>query len=81
MRLISSRIALLAAILAMISCTREIKVGIDPSAVPPDGVTYDETNSSSTALGFYWEVDNAIAAGAVSFTAQIVKDPEIGANV
>lgn len=65
----------------MISCTREIKTGIDPSAVPPDGVTYDETNSSSTALGFYWEVDNAIAAGAVSFTAQIVKDPEIGANV
>lgn len=69
-------------ILAVLSCQQEAQfVGIDPGAVPPAQVTYDQTNSSSTALGFYWEVDDAIAAGAVSFTAQIVKDPEIGASV
>lgn len=66
--------------MAALSCREEASVGIDPSAVPPRDVTYDETNSSTTALGFYWEVDDAIAAGAVSFTAQIIKDPEIGAS-
>lgn len=67
--------------LAVPSCKQEEKVGIDPSAVPPTDVSYDEVNSSSTALGFYWEVDDAVAAGAVSFTAQIVKDHELGADV
>ena len=67
---------------AVLSCHRESgPVGIDPNAVLPSDVRYDETNSSSTALGFYWEVDDAIAAGAVSFTAQIIKDPSLGASV
>lgn len=70
----------LAGLLAL-SCQEEQRPGIDPSAVPPTGVEYDDVNSSTTALGFYWEVDDAIAAGAVSFTAQIVKDHELGANV
>ena len=63
------------------SCVKEVKTGIDPSMVPPKDVTYDETNSTSTSLGFYWEVDDAIKAGAVSFTAQIVQDEEIGGDV
>ena len=61
-------------------CADEITTGIDSSAVAPTDVTYDENNSSSTSLGFYWEVDEAIAAGAVSFTAQIVEDEEIGGD-
>lgn len=73
---------LLLILLAALSCRRETgPVGIDPGAVAPTDVTYDETNSSPTALGFYWEVDDAVAAGAVSFTAQIIKDPEVGASV
>ena len=70
-----------ALLFAAISCRHEPSYGIDPDAVPPADVSYDETNSSTAALGFYWEVDDAIAAGAVSFTAQIIKDPEIGASV
>lgn len=62
------------------SCAKEVESGIDPSMVPPKYVTYDETNSTSTSLGFYWEVDDAIKAGAVSFTAQIIQDEEIGGN-
>lgn len=81
MRLKHSAIIALAGILTAVSCAEETRPGIDPSAVPPTGVTYDDVNSSSTALGFYWEVDDAIAAGAVSFTAQIVKDHELGGNV
>lgn len=61
-------------------CTRAVVTGIDPSMVPPYGVTYDQTNSSPTSLGFYWEVDDAIEAGAVSFTAQIIKSEELGGN-
>ena len=61
-------------------CTEEMTTGIDSSAVAPTDVTYDENNSTSTTLGFYWEVDEAIAAGAVSFTAQIIKDDEIGGD-
>lgn len=69
----------MAAVMA-VACAEEIRPGIDPSAVPPKHVTYDETNSTSTSLGFYWEVDDAIAAGAVSFTAQIIQDEEIGGD-
>ena len=61
-------------------CAEEMTTGIDSSAVAPKDVTYDENNSTSTTLGFYWEVDEAIAAGAVSFTAQIIKDDEIGGD-
>ena len=62
------------------SCVKEVETGIDPNMVPPKDVTYDETNSTSTSLGFYWEVDDAIKAGAVSFTAQIIQDEEIGGD-
>lgn len=61
-------------------CAEELSTGIDSAKVAPSDVTYDENNSSGTTLGFYWEVDEAIAAGAVSFTAQIVQDEEIGGD-
>ena len=63
-----------------VSCKQEVVTGIDSSMVPPTDVTYDETNSTSTSLGFYWEVGDAIEAGAVSFTAQIIQDEEIGGD-
>lgn len=81
MRLKNTLPIALAGFLSVFSCQEEKVTGIDPSAVPPRAVTYDEVNSSSTALGFYWEVEEAIAAGAVSFTAQIVKDHELGGNI
>lgn len=62
------------------SCTEDVVTGIDPSKVAPADVTYDENNSTSTTLGFYWEVDDALAAGAVSFTAQIIRSEELGGN-
>ena len=62
-------VAALAVVLAW-GCAEEMTTGIDSSAVAPTDVTYDENNSTSTTLGFYWEVDEAIAAGAVSFNGQ-----------
>lgn len=64
----------------LLACAEELRPGIDSSAVPPKDVTYDQTNSTSTTLGFFWEVDDAIEAGAVSFTAQIIQDEEIGGD-
>ena len=61
-------------VLALFGCRKTVETGIDPALVGPTGVTYDETNSTTSALGIYWEVEDAIAAGAVSFTAQIVKN-------
>ena len=66
--------------LLLTGCKETAETGIDPSRVAPTGVTYDETNSTSTALGFYWEVEEAVAAGAVSFTAQIIKDEALGGD-
>lgn len=67
-------------VLALFGCRKTVETGIDPALVGPTGVTYDETNSTTSALGIYWEVEDAIAAGAVSFTAQIVKDEAIGGD-
>ena len=80
MKFLNTFCVLLCSVPFFLSCREELVTGIDPSKVPPSEVTYDQTNSSSTALGFYWEVDEAVAAGAVSFTAQIVKSPELGGN-
>ena len=80
MKFLTNLCVFIAMVALAASCVDEVKTGIDVSTVPPKDVTYDETNSTSTSLGFYWEVDDAIKAGAVSFTAQIIQDEEIGGD-
>ena len=80
MKFITNLCVFIATAVLATSCLNEVQTGIDPTMVPPADVTYDETNSTSTSLGFYWEVDDAIEAGAVSFTAQIIQDEEIGGD-
>ena len=81
MKFLTNLCAFIAMAVLVASCNKEVESGIVSGMVPPMDVTYDETNSTSTSLGFYWEVDDAIKAGAVSFTAQIIQDEEIGGDV
>ena len=61
-------------LLATVSgCDRSEDVWIDPSLPGADDICYDDLNSSSTVLAFYWNPYPAIKAGAKSFTAQLVK--------
>lgn len=80
MKFITNLCVFVALVFFAASCVDEVETGVVPGMVPPTDVTYDETNSTSTSLGFYWEVDQAIKAGAVSFTAQIIQDEEIGGD-
>lgn len=52
-------------------CKKDVFTGIDESKAPVRGLTYDADNSSLTSIALYWDVKDAINAGATSFSAQL----------
>lgn len=67
-------ISLAAAAFVFASCTKEdVKTGVDASKPGVTDLAYDDINSSKDALAFTWDASEAIAAGATSFTVQLMK--------
>ena len=55
-------------------CMKEpVVTGIDSSKACAKDLTYDPTNSSDKALAFWWNADDALKAGATSFSVQLYK--------
>ncbi len=73
MKSIKSLLAvLILAATAVTGCQEELfNPGIDQNKPAPEEFTYDDINSSETAIAVYWNAEKAIAAGATSFTVQI----------
>ena len=69
-------IAMAAGLLAIAACTKETetKGGLDSSKPAVSSLAYDEGTSTSTAVGLTWSADQAISAGATSFTVELTKD-------
>ena len=57
------------------ACTTDAPVdcGIKSNLAAPSSVTWDEVASSKTSLALTWDASAAIAAGATSFSAQVVR--------
>ncbi len=68
----------LAALLA--SCKKQESFGVDETLPGCISLTYDEDNSSATSIALYWDWRPALAAGASSFTVQLVKKTTAGAG-
>ena len=63
------------------SCQQEeVETGIDPNLPAPSNLTYDEDNSSATTMTVYWDVAATDAAGAASYTVQLLTAPDQGDN-
>ena len=50
----------------------ELNTGLDATLAGPSAVTYDETGSGADAIAVYWDAKEAVAAGATSFTLQLL---------
>lgn len=75
--------AILTAAVAMCaySCQQEeVETGIDPNLPAPRDLTYDGDNSSATSMTVYWDASASDAAGATSYTVQLLTDPDQGDN-
>ncbi len=57
-----------------------IQPGIDQSKPVPEEFSYDEINSSESALAVYWNAEKAIKANVQSFTVQLLTDSNNGDN-
>lgn len=57
-------------------CEKEVFTGIDTSKAGVKDFTYDDVNSSSTAVAFYWDAAEALKAGATSFSVQLAKEAD-----
>lgn len=58
-------------------CQKEkVVTGIDSTKACVTDFTYDESMSSTTGVAFYWNGNDAIAAGATSFSVQLAKNPD-----
>lgn len=58
------------------ACTEtapDVDAGIKTDLAKPSSVTWDEGASSKTSLALTWDASAAIAAGATSFSAQVVR--------
>ena len=53
--------------------TPDVDCGVKANLTAPGSVTWDAGASSKTALALTWDASSAIAAGASSFTAQVVR--------
>ncbi|MCI1785880.1 MAG: fibronectin type III domain-containing protein [Bacteroidales bacterium] len=72
----------LAGFLTVTGCNKEeTKPGIDTSLPGTEEIYYDETNSSSSTISVIWTADEAISAGAKSFTIQLTKSLSKGGDV
>lgn len=57
-------------------CKKEVVTGIDTSKAGVTDFTYDEENSSSTSIAFYWDAAEAVKAGATSFSVQLAQNAD-----
>lgn len=71
-------LAIAACLVALAACDKEkefvLPGGLDSSKPGVTSFSYDEATSGNTAAGFTWTADQAIAAGATSFTLELTKD-------
>ena len=71
--------AFVAMVLSITACQKEIPVvGVDPTKPAPEDVAIDLETSTTNTLTVQWDVTKAAAAGAVSFTAQIPAEQDLG---
>lgn len=71
--------AFVAMVLSITACQKEIPVvGVDPTKPAPEDVAIDLETSTTNTLTVQWDVTKAVAAGAVSFTAQIPAEQDLG---
>lgn len=69
--------AIAAGILALAACQKEAPnyfAKLDASKPAVASLSYDEASSTAKAAGFTWSADQALAAGATSFTVQLTPD-------
>lgn len=67
-------ISLAAAAFVFTSCTKDdVKTGVNASKPGVTDLAYDDINSSKDAIALTWDASEAIAAGATSFTVQLMK--------
>jgi len=52
-------------------CQKEVFTGIDTSKACAKDLNYDSKNSSEKTAAFYWDAEDAIKAGATSFSVQL----------
>lgn len=57
-------------------CEKEVFTGIDTSKACVEDFNYDDVNSSSNAVAFYWDATKAIKDGATSFSVQLAKEAD-----
>ena len=58
---------------AFTACQKtEVNAGLDATLAGPSAVTYDEVGSGDDSIAVYWDAKEAIAAGATSFTLQLL---------
>ena len=50
----------------------ELNTGLDATLAGPSAVTYDGNGSGDTVIAVYWDAKEAVAAGATSFTLQLL---------
>ena len=65
--------AMLSVVFGACTTDQTVDCGIKSNLTAPSNVVWDEYASTKTALAFTWDASAAIAAGATSFTAQVVK--------
>ena len=65
--------AMLSVVFGACTTDQTVDCGIKSDLTAPSNVVWDEYASTKTALAFTWDASAAIAAGATSFTAQVVK--------
>lgn len=76
-------IAVLAMLAVVLSSCKDDDptVGIDSGMPAPFDFVYDEMGSSNTAISVSWNAEQAIAAGATSFTVQLIKSVDAVGDV
>ncbi|MBP5383302.1 MAG: fibronectin type III domain-containing protein [Bacteroidales bacterium] len=70
-------LSIAAGLLAIAACTPKeevIKGGLDASKPAVSAFSYDEAASGPTTAAFNWNADQALSAGATSFTVELSKD-------
>lgn len=65
--------ALSLALVMLSGCKKEVFTGIDPTKAGVTDFTFDEDASGKTSIAFYWTADEAIKAGATSFSVQLAQ--------
>jgi hypothetical protein len=59
----------------------ELKPGINNNLPGTEGLAYDETNSGPKVIALQWNADDAIKAGAKSFTIQLTQSLKNGGDI